>query len=318
MEDDVKTKMKLLASIKKKYSVEHLQRIINEMSIVAWGNRMERSHLTRWLKNFNGRILEDDNLEKILALWILMNFTFYSEREVRSMCRCIYEDYIHNKLLDFEASDFMMDKPLDNRVQYIIESTLFLPLGNPSESGTSILYFFRQENELSRESFSYNEKKNYENIVYIDDVTLSGTQANIYLSQNHISAKNKYLLTFITADEAIDFLNKKQKDIKLIYAILLDARSKCFSDSTFVFSGSMGMALKELAYKMCLEYGEMLFPGNPLGYGNGQHLFGFYYNTPDNTLPIIWSNQNGWEPAFYRHHKKYKGSEVMVNESKYL
>jgi len=42
-----------------------------------------------------------------------------------------------------------------------------------------------------------------------------------------------------------------------------------------------------------------------LGHSNGQYAFGFYYNTPNNTLPLFWSDQNGWIPIMKRYDKVY-------------
>ena len=44
-----------------------------------------------------------------------------------------------------------------------------------------------------------------------------------------------------------------------------------------------------------------------LGYGDGQLLLGLFHNTPDNTLPIFWFNEEGkeWYPIFKRYNKIY-------------
>jgi hypothetical protein len=306
-----------MRAIENFFDIETLKRIINEMSISAWNNRMEHSHLNRWLKNFDGRVLGNENVEKIIALWLLMNFTFYSEKEVRVLCKYIYEDYIHTKLLNYETKNYMNGSSIKEKIQHIISSTIFFPLGNPSESGTNILYYFRQENGLSRKSFELINDRKYENTVYIDDVTISGTQADTYIKDKIICAENNFIITFIATVDAIKYLQKEQPKFKLIYSILLDDRSKCFEAKSFVFSGLKSEKLSSLAYQMCKGYGDLIFPEHPLGFDNGQYLFGFYYNTPDNTLPVIWSEQKKWIPAFSRYQKIYGESGVYINESKY-
>jgi len=44
-----------------------------------------------------------------------------------------------------------------------------------------------------------------------------------------------------------------------------------------------------------------------LGWGDCQLLLGFYHNTPDNTLPVIWYDEDeiNWYPIFRRYNKKY-------------
>ena len=55
---------------------------------------------------------------------------------------------------------------------------------------------------------------------------------------------------------------------------------------------------------MCEKYGNKLTKGYPLGYGGCQLLLGFSHNTPNNTLPIFWCDNN-WTPFFKRYNKKY-------------
>lgn len=308
----------MLKGIKESFDIDVLKRVINEMSVVAWDNRMERPHPNRWLNNFRGNVLGDQAVEQIIAIWLLMNFTFYTEKEVRALCRCIFEDFMHVALKQYEDEGTMQQVPITDRIQHVLATTIFLPLGNASESGTNILYYFRQENKLSKKSFEYKKDLEYKNLVYIDDVTISGSQADLYIKEKKLRADSKYILTFIATNDANTYLAKHQPEYRLISSIMLDERSKCFSTDSFAFSGVNSEILYELARQMCSEYGREIFPANPLGYDDGQYLFGFYYNTPDNTLPIIWRNSKSWEPAFLRYHKQYGEMEAVINESKYF
>ena len=38
---------------------------------------------------------------------------------------------------------------------------------------------------------------------------------------------------------------------------------------------------------------------------------GTYYNTPNNTLPIFWSDENSWQPIFQRYNKKYTNNSSV-------
>ncbi|MDR2409621.1 MAG: hypothetical protein LBE13_16135, partial [Bacteroidales bacterium] len=53
---------------------------------------------------------------------------------------------------------------------------------------------------------------------------------------------------------------------------------------------------------------------DPLGYKDGEYAFGFYYNTPDNSLPIFWGQKNGWLPILKRYHKNYRIKKYLHNE----
>jgi len=302
----------LINYVNETFDVEKLTDIIINFSVVAWDNKMQRPHLKRWLSNFDGQVLGNPDVEKILALWILMHYTYYSEKEVRALCKCVYEDYIHIKLLEAGS-----DVNIDDEIKSIIQNTRFQPLGNPSESGTNILYYFRQENNLPKICFEIDRTKTYNNIVYFDDMTISGSQAEKYITQKYTKGNKKYFMTLIATSDAITHLRDECDEITLIHPILLDERDKCFSCSGFVFSGEKVAKLKELAKKMCANYGEKLYKENSLGYKNGGYLFGFYYNTPDNTMPIIWSSEKNWINAFPRYDKKYT-TGIDIKESKYV
>jgi hypothetical protein len=68
--------------------------------------------------------------------------------------------------------------------------------------------------------------------------------------------------------------------------------------SSDVFAGVM-----KDAKRMCEAYGATLLPSHPLGFGSGQYLIGFFYNTPDNCLPVLWAESSDWTPCFKRFDK---------------
>lgn len=81
--------------------------------------------------------------------------------------------------------------------------TIFLPLGNPSESGALILYNFRTANALPKRVFNqpidWSTKLsdgNIDDIVLIDDVTLSGSQAIDYVGRLPVNNIQTTLMTF--------------------------------------------------------------------------------------------------------------------------
>jgi hypothetical protein len=55
---------------------------------------------------------------------------------------------------------------------------------------------------------------------------------------------------------------------------------------------------------MCEYYGGKIRPSEPLGYKDGQYIFGFFFFFPNNTLPIFWAKEN-WKPLFKRNDKNY-------------
>lgn len=309
--------IKIVELIKSKLHYERLRDLVIQTSTVSWGERISNEKLDKWLNNFTGKVMDED-AERSAALWLLLNFTYYTIDEVRELCRTIYNDFIHCKLIEYRETETIDENNISEKLDHIKRNTLFTPLGNPSESGTSILYYFRQAAELPIDVFEM-QRQEYENVVIIDDVTLSGGQSTNYIYKyfeySKIQAEHIYFLTFFATQKSLGHLVELEKILKKkihpIYAVLLDERSKCFSETSDIFSNTVLREMEPLLEKFCTVYGMIAIEGNrhmkgmPLGFKNGQYMFGFFYNIPNNTLPIFWSTLNNWYPIFQRYDKIY-------------
>ena len=96
------------------------------------------------------------------------------------------------------------------------------------------------------------------------------------------------MTTFFATPIAINNLKKAASQIVPLYVSLLDSRTNLFSDRSSVFSNPDCLQLKDLAFKLCNYYGteivshelsaaEAYMKSHPLGFADGQHLFGFYF-----------------------------------------
>ena len=72
-----------------------LRNHIIQTSIVAWKNYITESSLDRWLKNFDGAALGNAVVEQTIAAWLLLNFTYYTDTEVRELCKIIYRKFMN-------------------------------------------------------------------------------------------------------------------------------------------------------------------------------------------------------------------------------
>lgn len=269
----------------------------------AWQNRLSRPQVDRWLSNFKGEVFPAE-YERLLALWLLCNFVYYNENEVRHLCRTAYREFLHFVLTTTAG---LRSGVLDDSINGFLQKTRFYHAGRPGESGAFVLYYFRQENNLGVRSFLTQPDKlsaDVETVVFVDDVVLSGEQAERYLKRataGYDQDKNKVLLTFFSTIEAENLL--RANDIAVVSCIKLDDRCKCFTPDSNVFVNHP--AHRENCKILAEAYGAKLEPDHPLGYGDGQYAFGFYYNTPDNTLPIFWSESGSWFPVMKRYEKIY-------------
>jgi hypothetical protein len=219
----------------------------------------------------------------------------------------MFNKYIHNVFVTENRTEVN-----DDAINHLLNATQFTSLGRISESSSYLLYHFRQENDLSKENFV--EKDETTHIVFVDDFSITGSQACDYITEYKADKKwsndeKVYVLLMIATNEAIIEL-KKLEGITILPCIVMDDKSKVFSDESIAFEGYKSK-YKELAKTMCMFYGEKLSQGlkdmTPFGYAGGGYMFGAYYNIPDNTLPIFWSNKNNWNYLFKRYNKKYSG-----------
>lgn len=293
--------------------------MIERTSIVAWDEQIKERKINEWLSNFTGECFGDIELEQKLALWLLLNFTFYTMDDVKKLCTELFEQFLSQEL---KRLKFREGLGRNEKIEEILDDICIVPLGNPSESGARISYDFRTVNGLGKKLFEASKKK-YRCLVLIDDVTISGSQAQSYLKDCDIQADVVYLLVFMATPKAI--VNLEEKNVKLIYSILLDSRTKCFSPDSFVFQGEQEKKIKLLAIILCLFYGNKimsLFSDEymrkfPLGFNNDQQMLGFYYNTPDNTMPIFWCDEN-WKSIFLRYNKIYGKGKVEFDDEQYI
>ena len=267
-------------------------------------------NISTWLDNFKGEVFPKED-EIRIALWLLSNYTYYNEKEVDHLCGILYKKFIHAYITEFNLTE----KGLLERMKKFC----YIPLGNASESGGFIAYQFRKQAKIGIDRFFFlsEASKAYGDIaIFIDDVTLSASQAKKdIIGTNAIQSFSRtYLLTLISSQEAEAEL--LQEGVKTISCIEINERNQCFSDQSILFHKFP--ELLNPVKEFCTYYGKNLFSSHPLGYKEGQYLFGFFYNTPNNTLPIFWSNKNGWIPIFERKEKVSTDERVWRKFEKYI
>ena len=129
---------------------------ITVLSDRVWENRNQWPQVEAWLANFDGRAGFDPEVEQLHALFLLSQFLFIGGAETRVLLQSVYRDlYLIPLIQDVRASLGGCREPIivEAAVNEALAKTRFLGVGNPSESGVHLLYFFRQENRLSKDVF---------------------------------------------------------------------------------------------------------------------------------------------------------------------
>ena len=292
-------------------SMEYMMGILHKTIEKSWKNDITTLDIKNWLSNFNGQLYKAGDEQKI-ALWLLCNYTFFSYDEVNYLCENLYKKFMHD-LIEREGIP-------TKEIKGLLDKLLFAAIGSASESGGLLLYHFRQAANLSIKKFRYPTSFNSDDdsiLVCIDDVTLSGGTAtrNFYNNIKEQPHKHIYYLTIIASKEAVQKL--EELGIIVVYCNLVDERNQCFNSKSMMFHKYPN--LKSIAKEIMEHYGDQIKMdhADALGYKNGAYAFGFYYNTPNNSLPIFWSSTN-WNPIFPRKEKIYDEKPINFESIKFI
>jgi hypothetical protein len=193
-------------------------------------------------------------------------------------------------------------------------------LDGPAKSGAWIARKFseanpiRKENvlELSKiEKISNTDEKKLEKmkvLVLVDDFSGSGDTLITALDKYkemicHYTDKEIKVVLFSACclEEARPKIQDKIKDLNLKIEYfpgeVLYEEEKIFSDKSRYFSDPKD---REFMRSVFETYGSKLLKNNPLGYNGSEVAIVFEANCPNNSLPILWSNENNWKPLFRR------------------
>lgn len=301
---------------------------IEVLNSTLWENRVLRPRIDEWLKKF------DTEQERDYALYLLSRLMYFSSSNIRNLLKTLYRDLYRYPVIEKirkNNSDTLDEDIIEKEFKKEQEKTRFMGVGNPSESGVHLLYYFRQENKIPKHLFvntddvverhsngSITLRREFdsaEHFVFIDDICGSGKQAtndtNVKRCVDDIRrlkphAHISYLMLFGLSEGIRVVQNSGLYDYAQA-VIELDNSYKCFSDSSRYFND--GQHNKTFARDMAYRYGynlmkayyqsagyipeyqHILADKNALGYGDCQLLISMHHNTPDNTLPIIWFNE---------------------------
>lgn len=271
---------------------KEIEKRIEDIVSVRFYNQITPYDVIRWLFNF-----DDEDVE--LAVQLLEHVIFLRDDDVKGR---LYE----------QISKLPKDRP-----KHIV------PLGKPGKSGAAISYWIHglmKRNDLQSMNFhssveafiSYRNSVAWETlndvVVYVDDFIGSGgsvVTALLSLDKKDMRPEvlsdaysgRLYVVAAIVMDNGY---SKITKDISGA-VILGDSHYKGFDPHKKVF----GSYFKTKAVReMCYKYGEQLYKGWPLGFENTQSLVLMQHSSPNNTIPVLWSDNQyqgrNWNPLMPR------------------
>lgn len=260
-----------------------------EHIVSTWPINIEIDHVIKW-------ILQFDPSDYHIALRIINNLNVIGYDDLNSALQVAY-----SRLLRMAKDKNTVIKG---------ENTVFAGIGDAGKSGSMISYHFRLINDISEEnfldddSFHHIEKERVENIVLLDDIISTGRQAtqeiNILTEKvTPFKVRNIFLLTVCGMNEGITKITDETKALTFSAFQYGNEDTINSLDSRF-YEGVLHDNRKEMRERI-EYYGKISINGeNGMGFGGVGGLIVFPYNTPNTTLPIIWSDKNGWIPLFKR------------------
>lgn len=309
---------------------EDLKKRILILNEKVWEGRLSWPSIEEWLENFTGEVADVD-VERLHALFWLSQFMYFGGREIRVLLKSMYRDLFLYPVIQ-EVRTRLSPKATGSEIEDAVRDELihtrFFGVGNPSESGAHLLYYFRQENGLGKKLFmdsvqiftrsqgkssSWIQKilaaiinaeegqarrlrnPDIRRYVFLDDICGSGDTAIDYskevlteLMALNPAAKVAYYSLFAT-QEGLKQVEKQSLFGSNCAAVYeLDSSYRCLSDNSRYLKIVPGCIDPGLAVRLVKVYGMLLDPLYASGYKNSQMLMGFHHNTPNNTIGIIW------------------------------
>jgi len=283
--------------------------ILNYSDLI-WEKRVLQQHVNSWLSNFKDNSVID---ERLMALELLNAFIYYNEKEIKYLCKNVFNEFKQSLIHDMVKTGLSIYESEDNFLRNINEIR-FAHVGRPSESGCFILYYFRQENEIPIELFveRWEQINNtIKHLVLIDDFLGTGDTIESFLDSNtfkeikeHSPSIKVYYLPLVSLQDGYAYIHTKFPELILLCSQFFSNEYRVFSEKSYLYCDETP-EIRGLKKEICRQYGDDLETEDwALGFDESQILIGFHHNIPDNTLPIIWSQKNGWNPIFPRKKKK--------------
>jgi len=129
---------------------------IKTLNETVWERRATEPAIEDWLNNFAHSSSTSSHEEQLHALFLLSNFMYFGSRQIRELLKAVYRDLYRYPIVESirrAHADTLDSFIIDPEFRAQRNATRFIGVGNPSESGCHLLYYFRQENSLPKDLF---------------------------------------------------------------------------------------------------------------------------------------------------------------------
>lgn len=326
---------------------DFLVQTLKDMADTSWGrDTLNYAAIEKWLGNFKGQLYSVE-YERILALILAVHMVYYNESDICHLVKLAYKKLLHEIMerkgvgLDVAARS-MVFLPLGT----VSESGPFLSYYFRKENCLPTELFVSSLEIVDRMEYIKNVILIDDVSIsggqvdwYIKEMKKKGPFFKEILNNMNVYAL--FLISTTIAERKL-----KSHKIKLCAPILMDERSRCFDEESSIykiFDKSVRDIVRTQSKAMAQHYGCPLIvrqyvrngefqrilnekskldenevlenikqkvKKDALGFNDAQMLVALEYNTPNNTLPIIWADDWQWNPLFKRYDKVY-GRQII-------
>ncbi|MDR4490242.1 MAG: hypothetical protein R2685_04995 [Candidatus Nitrosocosmicus sp.] len=242
--------------------------------VIKWRDRIDEPEITQWLLNF------DTNKEKLLALRLLDNLRYLTEKNLTYSVKALY-----------------------NRIIRVIgtNKVIYSNIGDIKNGSMTIVKTFMDVNKIGhkkvRQFSSLNSYSNPDTVlILIDDFIGSGNTFIKWYNQNTeglMNFKTVYFASLLAVDTGISNIKNITK-IETICSLPLNDSDRIFSSNDFTDQEKKDIRVLIERYKS-IQSKEFIY-----GFDNSQLLLAFEKKVPNNTIALLWADQNGWTPLLKR------------------
>jgi len=293
----------------------------------AWSDaKLNDIKVAQWLSNFTGESTEEE-IEERHALHLLLQFIYYGKDEVEECMRVLFDEkiaypYVQECLQRGLTDPNLIVAEFSNVLR---KETRFVPVGLEGESGSGLIYPFRQANDLPNEVISSTARiidaksktfdpSELKHLIYFDDFCGTGDQigdketANIDAFRKiDSSIRITCLLLGATKRSLAELRNQRLFD-SIDAAIVFDDDYRVFGLKSHYYMDAPVNISQTVCERMMRHYSMKLGSSgqNVYGHGDCQLAVGFEHNTPDNSLPTFWAHEPAipWHRVFKRKIKR--------------
>ena len=266
------------------------------------------SRLEKWLSNVSS------SNEQLILFRLIPKLFYIGKSEFDTLYRIAFNTISTRWIIDI--NDLKFDSQFDKNFIGLIDKVWFCPItdsmrinqfyhlnginGPDKRPEWRSLKAFGSKDKIQ----AYIKKMQFDNIVLLEDFVGSGNQIKepIEFAANEFPNINFLVVPIVMcpkADSVVAELEQKYKNVRVKPVIRLNSDS-FIEEKKEDNKDDYFKSVHDISNKYHPQMKKAGYKGHPLGFRKMGSLVVLHTNTPNNSLPLIWSSSD-WYPIFNRH-----------------